>query len=278
MAQRLFWLLLMVGLVSCSEFEKVRKSSDIMYRYRKAMEYYNNQDYAKANALFADLTYAFRGTQQQDSVYFFQAMSYFKQGEGFYTDAANLFKTFSENYPYSFFAEEAALMEAECYYQQSPRPELDQTYTQLALNAFEMFKLLYPQSNQRTVVNAKIGELTEKLVEKSYKAAKLYFDLGEYKAALTALYNAIREYPDTKYREELQFMLLKSRYLYAYNSVESKKQERFQETLDDYLTFVTDYPETKYGKDVEKIRRVTEGYLETHQLEEDDEKAVGIDL
>lgn len=272
------YILLLLLAASCSDFEKIRKSNDVNLRYRKAMEYYQDGAYAKASELFADLTSAFRGTVQQDSVYFFQAMSMFKQGEGFLDDAAYFFKTFADDYHYSPFAEEAALMEAECYYVQSSRPELDQTQTYKALNAFEIFKLVYPQSTQRTVVNAKIAELTEKLVEKSYLSAKLYFDLGEYKAALTALNNALKDYPDTKYREELMYMLLKSHYLYAYNSVEAKKQERFQATLDEYLSYVSEYPESVFAKDVEKIRRITEKYLDTHQLEEDSDQNVSVTL
>ncbi|MCR5713916.1 MAG: outer membrane protein assembly factor BamD [Bacteroidales bacterium] len=276
--KKLLYILLVLSLAACSDFEKIRRSTDTYFRYRKAMEYYNNGEYSKASQLFADLTSAFRGTAQQDSVLFFQAMSMFKQGEGFYENAAYFFKTFTNDYRYSAFAEDAALMEAECYYLQSNRPELDQTQTYMALNAFEIFKLMYPQSQHRGIVNAKISELNEKLVEKSYLSAKLYFDLQEYKAALTALRNALRDYPDTKYRESLQYMLLKSHYLYAYNSVDSKKQERFQATLDEYLSFISEHPESAYAKDVEKIRRITERYLSTHQLEEDTDEASSITL
>ena len=79
--KKLLDILLVLSLAACSDFEKIRRSTDTYFRYRKAMEYYNNGEYAKASQLFADLTSAFRGTAQQDSVLFFQAMSMFKQGE-----------------------------------------------------------------------------------------------------------------------------------------------------------------------------------------------------
>ena len=78
--KKLLYILLVLTLAACSDFEKIRKSTDVYFRYRKAMEYYNNGEYSKASQLFADLTSALRGTAQQDSVLFFQAMSMYKQG------------------------------------------------------------------------------------------------------------------------------------------------------------------------------------------------------
>ncbi len=49
------------------------------------------------------------------------------------------------------------------------------------------------------------------------------------------------------------FLILKSNYLIAKNSIEEKKKERFQETIDEYYALVDEYTETKYLKEAEKI-------------------------
>ena len=89
--------------------------------------------------------------------------------------------------------------------------------------------------------------IKEKLVEKSYLNAKLYFDLGDYKSAIIALRNSLGDYPDTEHREELMFLILKSSYLLAEGSVESKKLERYQATVDEYYSFIGEFPEGEFS-------------------------------
>ena len=42
--------------------------------------------------------------------------------------------------------------------------------------------------------------------------------MNEYKAAITALSNSLKEFSDSKYREEMMFLKLNSLFLYAENS------------------------------------------------------------
>jgi outer membrane protein assembly factor BamD len=81
----------------------------------------------------------------------------------------------------------------------------------------------------------------------------LYYNLGDYKASIIALKNCLNEYPDTKYREEILFLILKSSYLLADNSIYSKRKERFQDTVDEYYTFISEFPESKYVKEAQKM-------------------------
>jgi outer membrane protein assembly factor BamD len=99
------------------------------------------------------------------------------------------------------------------------------------------------------------------MVYKSYLSAKLYYDLDNYKAAVVALTSSLKDYPDTKYREELMYMLLKAKYLLAVLSVEEKKHERLSSALDEYFTFVDEYPESKYRKEIEKYHATVEKLL-----------------
>lgn len=103
--------------------------------------------------------------------------------------------------------------------------------------------------------------MEDKLVEKSYLSAKLYYDMTEYKAAVLALNNSLKEYPETKFREEMMFLKLNSLFLFAENSVADKQTERYQAALDDYYSFMEEFPESTFSKDVKKIYQTTARFL-----------------
>jgi len=131
----------------------------------------------------------------------------------------------------------------------------------IAIEGFTYFMRRYPESDTIEECERLIAELEDKLVEKSYLSARLYYDQKKYKAAIVALSNSLKEYPDTKHREELLFLKLESSYLYAVNSVAEKQQERYQVALDDYFSFVEEFPDSGYVKEVEKIYSDTADFL-----------------
>lgn len=248
---------------ACSGYEKLLKSSDYKLKYEKAFEYYHEEDYSKAMNLFEQLIPVYRGTQQADSVNFYHAMCNYKMGD--YLLAGHHFKNFATVYGNSPFAEDAEFLSAYCHYKSSPRPSLDQESTYKAIEAFQLFMIQYPNSERLNEAREIILELQNKLVEKSYMSAKLYYDLGDYKASIIALNNSLIEYPDTKFREEIKYLILKSHYLLAQNSIESKKRERFQETLDEYYSFIAEFPESEYSKEVKSIYEQTAQALNLNQ-------------
>lgn len=251
MVKRIYFLLVLsVLFASCGDFNKIVKSTDYEYKYKKALEYYEAKDYSHANSLFQDLVYVFRGTSRGDELYYYYAKSCFQSSD--YTLASHYFKTLTEQYPRSKYAEESQFLTAMCFYKESPTPKLDQEITQKALDAFELFINLYPFSKNIEDATIKIDELHGKLVMKSYLNAKLYFDMDYYKAAIVALENSLKEFPDSKYREDVKYLLFKSKYLLASNSVEEKKRERLNAARDEYFNFVDEFPESKFVKEVKK--------------------------
>ena len=68
----------------------------------------------------------------------------------------------------------------------------------------------------------------------------------------TSLTNSIKEYPDSKYREELMYYLLKAKYLLGENSIDEKKRERLNSALDEYFTFTDEFPTSKYRKEADR--------------------------
>jgi outer membrane protein assembly factor BamD len=246
-----------VVLSSCGGYEKLLKSSDYQLKYEKAFEYYEKEEYVRSATLFEQIANVYRGTVKADTLQFYRAMSYYHQRD--YLMASHYFTELYSTFPNSNFAEEAAYMTGYCYYLLSPRPSLDQEYTRKAINTFTLFAINFPESERVAQARSLVHELEDKIVEKSYLNARLYFDLGYYKAALVALRNSLSEFPNTSYREQLIFLILRASYLLADNSVESRKKERFQATVDEYYSYIAEYPE---GEHSQEARRMYEDSME----------------
>jgi outer membrane protein assembly factor BamD len=241
----------LLGFSACSGYEKLLKSTDYRLKYDKAVEYYENEEYARASGLLEQCVNVFRGTTKADTVFYYHARCYLAMRD--YTVAGYTFKGLAENYPSSAFAEEADFMTAFCNYKLSPRPELDQENTNKAITAFQLFLIKSPGSDRRKEAAQYIAELRNKLIQKSYLSGKLYYDLGEYRASIIALENSLEEYPDTEHREELMFLLLKSNFLLAENSVPAKQAERYQNTVDEYYSFVGEFGESSFRKEADRM-------------------------
>ena len=267
MKKHLFLLMLLFGMfffVSCSKYQKLLKTTDYTLIYEKGFEYYNKGNYERAAELFDRIANVFKGTDKGDSTAFFQAMSYFKQDD--FLNGAFHFDDFYKKFPYSHFAEEALFMSGYCLYKISPKPELDQNQTMEAIEVLSEFNRIFPGSKYKDAANGYVAALHDKLVEKSYMSAKLYYDLGDYRSSATSLVTALNEYPETMYREEMMFLTLKSKFLFAQKSIEEKKKERFQDTLDEYMSFVAEFPESDYNKEAQSMYDVSVLYVPSEEL------------
>lgn len=245
-------ILILALLLSAScKYEKLLKSTDFELKKQKAVEYYEAGKYLKATELFTQILPRFRATEEAEELNWLNARSHFELGD--YIMAGTFFENFSMLYPYSRNAEDAAYFAAYCDYKMSPRPELDQDYTRKAIEGFKLFGRRYPFSDRTAEVNGLITELEDKLVQKSYISAKLYYEMFQYRAAVVALNGSLIDYPNTRYREEMMFLKLNAQYLYALNSIQARQKERYQTAYDEYLSYVEEFPDGAYAKDVKKI-------------------------
>jgi len=247
-------MLLLLAFVSCkSKYEKLRASNDTAKKYREAVRLYEKKDYSKALGLFDDLVTKYRGTAEAEDLSYYFSYTHYKLRD--YTTARYHFKTFADTYASSAKAEECRFMAAYCFYLESPTFSLDQENTIKAIEALQLFINLYPKSERVTEASKLIGNLREKLETKSYANAKLFLDIGDYKSAVIAFGNSAREFPDTKYAEEMEFLTVKAQALYAKASFETKQEERYNEAIRLYTEFVQNYPSSKYLKDAEEIKK-----------------------
>ena len=252
-------LIISVLVCSCGEYEKLLKSTDYDLKKVKAKEYYEAGKFVKATELLGQILPRYRATEEAQDLNWINARSYYGMSD--YLTAGSYFKSYIDQYPYGKYAEEASFMSAMCDYKLAPRPELDQQSTRDALEGFNFFMSRYPMSPRIEESKKLSKELEERLVEKSYLNAKLYYNMNEYKSAITALTNSLKEFSDSKFREEMMFLKLNSLFRYAENSYSNKQKERFQATLDEYFSFMEEFPESKYSRDVKKIYQDTAKFL-----------------
>lgn len=266
MKQALIILTLSVLLFSCGEYEKLLQSDDFELKLEKAKEYYDNEQYIKAVTVYEQLIGRYQASAKAEEINYYHAKSYFGMRD--YILAGHYFETFYRTYGSSQYREEAAFMASYCNYLLSPRPSLDQEYTLKAIEGFSLFQRRFPYSERIDEAKEIIRELENKLAEKAYMGARLYYDLGHYKAAVVALSNSLRDYPDSPFREEEVFLKLKSSFLLAENSVSDKKRERYQITLDEYYSYIEEFPEGEFAKDARKIYEDTADVLGIEVIEE----------
>ena len=248
-----FILLFTIAFTSCkSKFEKLRLSTDIGRKYQEAIKLYNKKEYSKALVLFEDLVQRYRGRSEAEDLYYYFAYTNYQLKD--YLSARYHFKTFSDTYPNSPKAEECRFLTAYCYYLDSPNFSLDQDNTLRAIESLQLFINIYPKSDRVAEASKLILDLRDKLERKSYENAKLFLDIGDYQAAVIAFRNSTKDYPDTKFAEEMDFLIVKSQYLYAKNSLEIKQEDRYNEAVEEYERFVEKYPKSTFLKEAEELK------------------------
>lgn len=261
-------LVIFMGLlaVSCSKFAKVQKSTDYDYKLRMAEKYYIQKDYNHAQMLYEELFPIFKGDPKfEDIFYKYAYCSYYLKD---WLQAENLFKQFVEVFPTSPKAEEMEFMRAYTYYRQSPKIELDQTNTTKAMGLMQTFINTHPGSPRIKEATEIIDRFRAKLEAKEYKNAELYFNLGHYQAAAIAFTSLMNSFPDSEKSEDYKFQVIKSYYLYADNSVEHKKAERFEQVINEVNDFVDRFPESELTARVEQYRNLSQNNIKAIRNEQ----------
>lgn len=246
----------MALLVSCSEYQKVLKETDVKAKYDMAEKLYNEGDYKRAVRLFEQIAPKYVGKPQGERVMFFFADSYFKKGD--YYLSGYQFERFIKSYPRSDKIQEASFLGAKSYYMLSPKYSLDQTETDKALLKLQTFINNYSESEYFEEANAMAKELTTKKEHKAYEIAKQFNKLGQFDysfltPAVAAFDNFISDFPGSIYREDALFYRFESASRFALNSFRRLQEERLRDAVADYNALKKHFPDTKYGEEADKI-------------------------
>jgi len=245
--------------VSCTKFSKILKEPDPELRYKAAIEYYNEGECLKSMTILEDLLPLYRGTKKSEDVYYYYAMSVFCQKD--YLLAGFYMKQFVKTFPQSKYSEECSYLATLCAFKESPTNSLDQSDTDKAIGELQVFLDRYPESEKRDTINVMIDILNSKLEMKDYENARLYHKTLNYKSAVIAYNNFLKEYPATTMREDVMFRIIKANYSLAINSIDRKKPERLKDTIKSYNTFATIFPDSENLKEAQRIMNSAEKEL-----------------
>lgn len=268
--------LALLSLVSCNEYNALLKSTDIDQRYEAAKQYYYDGNYNRASTLLYDMLAMTKGTDRGQEALYMLAMANFKSKN--YDSASDYFKKYYESYPRGYYVEDSRLLAGLSLFKNTPEPNLDQTDTYKAITEFTNFIEAMPASRYRTEAQDYIFQLQDKLIEKEYSSAKLYYDLGSYfgncseggsnyQACIITAQNAINDYPYSGRREDFAILILRSKFDLAEQSVESRKAERYQSAAEEYYGFQNEYPESKFMKRAAELYEKAKPYLKVETEE-----------
>ncbi|MEL7001669.1 MAG: outer membrane protein assembly factor BamD, partial [Bacteroidota bacterium] len=239
------------SVASCSKFRKIEKSQDWRVKYEAALNYYSKKDYFRSAALFDQILPIVRGLPEGEKVQFYFA--YCQYYQKFYLLASHHFKVFYETYARSEFVEEARFMYAYSLYANSPSYNLDQTSSIEAVVAMQNFINRHPASKFKDDANEVIDDIQRKLERKAYENSRQYYKLERYKAAIVAFETFKKDYPDSKFNEEIAYLKFLAQYELAEKSIRSKQLERYKKANKFYTEFLDAYPSSQFIKQAEKI-------------------------
>lgn len=243
-------------LSSCAgEFNKVYKSADSDYKYEFAKEAFANGKFQQAATLLEELITIKKGTDEAQECLYMLAMAQYCNHD--YEAASATFKKYVSSYPRGIYVESASFYVGNSLYQSAPEPRLDQSPTIGAINAYQQFMDLHPDSKLRPEAQKRLYELQDKLVIKELLSAELYYNLGgyfgnvnkndesNYTSCIITAQNALKQYPYSKHREDFALLIMKSKFELAQNSTDERRLDRYRDAEDECYGFVNEYPDSK---------------------------------
>lgn len=247
---------------SCGNYTKIMQSADYEYKYEMAKQYYADGHYSRSIILLQDVISVLKGTDKGEESLFLLGMSAYRGHD--FESAASFFKKYYQTYPKGTYVKDARFYCGKSLYLCTPEPRLDQTETQGAMTELQNFIEIYPTSQFVDEAQQLLFKLQDKLIEKEYLSAKMYYDMGtyfgncsfggsNYQACILTAQNALKDYPYASRREDLSIMILRAKYGLAHQSIEAKKEERLSSTVDEYYGFSSEYPDSKYSEEAKGI-------------------------
>ena len=220
-------------------------------KYEAAKTYYSKGAYLSAAQLLEEIYPLYMTSQEGENILYLFSDSYMKNHD--YLMAAFHFKDYLRRYPQSPKAEEVSFLISKCYFLNSPIYNLDQTDSYLAIENLEIFLNAYPNSSYQEEGNMMVDSLRNKLAKKDFNIARMYYNTGNYQAALISFNNLFKDYPNSAFTEESLYYMVKNSYEYAQKSNEKKKVERYQMAIDNKNRLKAYNAASKFLPEAEKL-------------------------
>jgi len=269
--QYILTVLISVLILSCSEYQKALKSTEVKPKYKVGNKLYekglesNKNKYLKQSVrLFEQIIPQYKGKPQGQLLAFKTANAYYKLGD--YIISSYKFKRFVSSYPNSSKVEEAFFKSAKSLYELSPRYSLDQKETRKAIDKLQSYINNYQDGKYVDQANQLLLDLQQKLEKKRYEIAKQYHHRERYKAAIESFDNFLIQFPGATLKGKALFYKFESSYLLAINSIASKVKPRLKDAQQIYDKYMKEVENPPFQQKAEKYKADIEIRLNTNNI------------
>ncbi len=192
---------LAVLLNACSSDRgKISHAEFCKNKYEAAAELFKKQKYGRAQDKLEEILSLCAGTGYMEQSQFLLAESYFNLEE--WIEARGEYGSFVLNFPGSPFIETAEFRKAISSFNMEFKVARDESNTTIAMRDFERYLSNYPDSPLRDSINYYYGLLVERLAEKEFQTARLYYRMDKYQAAVIYLKEFLENYKVSKRRKD----------------------------------------------------------------------------
>ena len=270
----IFSVLVMAVMTGCSGYNKIMKASDYNTKYSLAKSYFMEGHFTTCSSILEECVAFQRGTAQAEESMYLLASCYYNLDD--YLSASQYYMACYRSFPNSTYSENCLFRSGKSLFLDTPDPRLDPTSTSTAIVQLQRFVETYPESKYRNEAEQMIYIMYDRLVEKELGTADLYYNMGNYlgnnyRACIIVAENALRDYPYTKYREQLSLLVLKAKFQMAQESVLDKRDDRYRDAIDEYFAFKNEFPESTHLKEADKMYRIsTKNLGNKNQIIEED--------
>jgi len=204
-AVRRLVLLLLVGLLPGCGGTLREKIASGAANYPSGKAAFDRTDWADAIADLKAYVEQYPGTELTDDALYYLGLSYVHIKD--YALASSQFDRLVRDFPATPYASGALYWLARCDDLQSHPAPLDQTETQRALDRYGQFLDQYPGDSLAVTARGRVAALRDRLAEKRFRNAKLYWKLRQYGAADLYLRDVLSEYPTSRWAGESALLL-----------------------------------------------------------------------
>ncbi len=163
--------------------------------FARAMSEYRGHHWDDAVSAFQQFTFRFPSSPRIQEARYMLAEAYFGKKE--YVTAAHEFARLADDYPSGNYADDARFQVCISYARLSPDVELDQEYSQAAIDHCQSLLAYYPNSEHADSAKAIITKMRGKLARKLYIGGEYYFRRNAYDSAIIYFEDVVKKYPET---------------------------------------------------------------------------------
>jgi outer membrane protein assembly factor BamD len=206
--------------------------------YRIGLQKFEQRDWGGTIEAMQRFVYADPAAARVDSAQLLIGEAYYNQKQ--YLTAASEFLRLAQDRPAGRLAALSRYQACESYYKLSPRPELDQEYTEQAIVECRTVALLYPASPYAETAVRRVEELTNKIARKYYLNGVYYFRRKAYDSAVVYLEYMLETFPHSAVEPEALLKLYEAYVKLGYSGEADQTRDRL----------LRDYPDSPEAREL----------------------------